>query len=119
MLQPLGLGLVAAAGAAVAYVTRLVGPKVRAGDVKLATTAGLIPAAQAQFQQFIGPAPMFLMRVEGFDPDTRGFYGTLLGAGVPTGVGTDLVRVTRFATTPPQKVFNIPEGAFVQNRWQG
>lgn len=113
----LGIGLVGAVGAAVAYGTRLLGPKVRAGDVKLVSTAGLYnPGALGPL---LGAAPMFLMKVN-YRGDDGNYYGDLIGAGVPAGVGTDLVQVTRVQTTPPTQVpVPVPESAFATNRWQG
>lgn len=118
MFATLKLLAAGAAAATVAYATRIIGPKIRVGDVKLVSTAGLYQEGTQLTPQtvtgLIGAAPFFLFQVADVRPE--GAYGALLGAGVPMGVGTDMVQITRgtpFPTGP------VPEGAFATNRWQG
>ena len=105
---------VAAAG--IAYVTRLVGPKIRKGDIKLVTVANA--GFGSQLSPIVGQAPFFLYEVT--QVSQEGYYGRIVGVGVPTGAGTDLVQVTRTTPFPaaPQQMGPISEAAFAANRWQ-
>lgn len=114
-MAPLGTILVGAGAAALAYVARLIGPKVRVGDTKLVS----VDAAGfgMQLSPVLGPAPFFLFEVSQVSPE--GAYGRIVGAGAPTGAGTDLVRVTRTKPWPEAPQQMGPITVFAPNRWQG
>lgn len=110
----LSYGVVGAAAAALAYVTRLLGPKVRAGDTVL---AGVDAAGFGlQLSPILGQAPFMLVQVSHVAPE--GVYGSIVGAGVPMASGA--VQVTRLTPfpAPPQQMGPVAFTSLSDRSWK-